>query len=211
MIGTGDLQGYIYIGDWTDVPQGHEMKESEAAGQTIPDGDYRIYSGINQNFGLDFAGGVFDDGTYNIENGTNAQLWRWENELGVPSECDTWTVSYNGNGFYRIKQKNTNYSLDVSGCSIEMGANVQAWKNSTKNAQQWSIKATSHGYKLQARCSAYCLDVADGIAENSQNIRVWQENDSAAQSWCFIPAYPKQSVKNGLYRIRSAVNSKYYP
>lgn len=160
------------------VPQGHVMSESEAAGQTIPNGDYLIYSAIDQNYALDIPGDRIS------ESGANIQMWKWANGV-KPTVYDVFTVTYCGNGFYEIKQKNTDLCLDVYNGSLDMGTNVQLWSKNDTPSQQWSITTTEAGCMLQARCNGYCLDVSGGNVENGTNVQVYENNGTTSQRFIF--------------------------
>lgn len=160
------------------VPQGRAMSESEAAGQTIPNGDYLIYSSLAENYALDIPG----DGI--SESGANIQMWKWANGV-KPTVYDVFTVTYCGNGFYEIRQKNTDLCLDVYNGSLDMGTNVQLWSKNDSPAQQWSITRTEVGCMLQARCNGYCLDVFGGNVENETNVQVYENNGTTSQRFIF--------------------------
>lgn len=166
------------------VPQGHVMSESEAAGQTIPNGDYLIYSAIDQNYALDIPGDRIS------ESGANIQMWKWTNEV-KPTVYDVFTVTYCENGFYLIGQKDTDLFLDVYDASLDRGTNVQLWTINNSVAQQWSITKTDLGYMLQARCNGFCLDVTGGNVENGTNVQVWDKNDTLSQRFLFVPYKPE--------------------
>nr|MDE6021253.1 RICIN domain-containing protein [Ruminococcus sp.] len=186
------------------IPQGHVMSENEAAGQTIPDGDYWIYSSINQNYALDIPG----DGI--SSPGANIQTWIWDTEV-MPTQYDVFTVTYCKNGFYEIRQKGTDLCLDVFDASLNRGTNVQLWTKNDTASQQWSITRTDNGYMLQARCNGYCLDVYGGKLEKENNIQVWEQNNTLSQRFLFIP-YGKsygRSIDDGVYSIRSTIDSNY--
>ena len=182
-----------------DRPKGHEMSESEAAGRTIPDGDYYIESEISQDYFIDIPG---DD--FNTENGKNVAMWIWDSQMPHRDGYDCFRVEYLNNGFYRIRQTGTNMCLDVNGASLYMSENIQMWENNGSTAQQWSIEQTSHGYRLRARCNAYYMDIEGGTHEKNTNIRCWEGNDSKAQSFSFIPHdLNEQPVSDGVYTIKT--------
>ena len=188
------------------TPQGHVMSESEAAGQTIPDGDYYIVSEISQDYFIDIPG---DD--FKTTSGKNVEMWIWSSLMPNKDGYDCFHVEYLNNGFYRISQINTNMCLDVNGASLSRGENVQMWEKNTSNAQQWSIEKTSHGYRLRARCNAYYLDVYNGDHKGGTNVRCWEGNDSKAQSFGFIPRnLNEQPIADGVYTIKSNVNRECY-
>ena len=81
------------------TPQGHVMSESEAAGQTIPDGDYYIVSEISQDYFIDIPG---DD--FKTTSGKNVEMWIWSSLMPNKDGYDCFHVEYLNNGFYRISQ-----------------------------------------------------------------------------------------------------------
>ena len=185
-----------------DIPTGSEM--SSGAGQTIPDGDYYIFSAIDANYYLDVSGRECP-----APSGTNVEMY--ESATGYPNPYDTWTVQYLNNGFYKIKQKGTTMCLDVNGADLKRGTNVQVWEENTSTAQQWSIVRTDMGYRIQSRCNSYYLDVNGAAFQTGTNVQVWEGNSSSAQTFCFVPYGPSigQTIEDGTYTIASAVNTGY--
>lgn len=187
------------------IPQGSALSEEDGAGQTLPDGDYQIFSGINPFYYLDIEG---------IEcpavGGTNISMCTVEEHSFLES-FDCWTLEYLNNGFYRIKQMGTTMCLDVTDASLNRGTNVQICTQNDSFAQQWSIIRTSSGYKIRSRCNGYYLDVSGGDYASGTNVWVWEGNDTAAQKYAFVPYGPSvgQTIKDGVYTILSAVNSGY--
>ena len=191
---------------WKEI--GHVMTESEAAGRTIPDGDYYIVSEINQNYFVDIPGNDF-----NTTSGTNVQMWIWSLESSMPPKegYDCFHFEYLNNGFYKITQINTKMCIDVANASMYKGTNVQMCVDNGNNAQQWSVEKTSHGYRIRSKCNAYYLDVIDGKHENGTNVRCWSGNDSKAQSFSFIPRnLNEQPIADGVYTVKTNVNKACY-
>lgn len=182
--------------------QGYTMTEDEGAGKTVPDGDYYIFSVINPDYYLDIEPPA--------SSGSNVSMYTILTNF-FPDEQDVWTISYLNNGFYKIKQKDTNMCLTLENSSLLRGTNVQIYEDNNSTTQQWSIIKTDNGYKIQSRCSAYNLDVKGGIFENGTNVHVWEPNDTQSQRFTFVPygASTGQTLKNGTYNILSAVSSEY--
>lgn len=199
--GSGSLTDTRVISVASAIPKGQEM--SNGAGQTLPDGDYYIISSINMNYYVDIPG-------TEVASGNNVNMYTMGTNV-MPPACDAWTLVYLGNGFYKIKSKGTNFCLDVSGASLDRGANVQVWEENDSTAQQWSIIQTDYGYKIQSRCNGFYLDVAGGGFENSTNVQVWETNDTTAQKYVFVPygASTGQTIEDGVYSIRSALDANY--
>ena len=181
---------------------GHIMSESEAAGRTIPDGDYYIVNEINPDYFLDIPGDNFD-----TTNGKNVCMLVWSSHMPKQEGYDCFHVQYLNNGFYKLTQLNTKMCLDHSGNSTNKGANVHMWEDNGNNSQQWSIEKTNHGYRLRARCSSYYLDVHNAKHESNTNVKCWESNNSQAQSFSFIPRNTaKAPIEDGDYIIRTKVN-----
>ena len=196
---------YVWcINKGTKDEKGLRTRRIEEADQTIPDGDYWILSALSRNFWVDIPGDEIS------KNGENVTTYiREVNE--VPSKYDAWTVTYLNNGYYKIKQKDTDLCLDVADASLYAGTNVQIVNDNGAPAQQWSIIPTQTGYKLQSRCNSFVLDVTNGIIENNTNIMVWESNEQRTQRFGFIPYGTDEDrvVKDGTYQINSKVSDAY--
>jgi len=179
---------------------------TSGAGQTIPDGDYEIVVAADPTFQLDISGDASS-----ASNGTNVGIYK---RSSSPRSQDVFTVTYLNNGFYSIKQKGTNMSLDVDGLGVTNGTNIKVMPYDGNTAQQFSIDyfrtkdSNVMGYNIKAKCSGYCLD-AYGVFTNNQNVYEWEPNDTIAQCWLFIPVSPSQPVANGRYVLTSALDSAY--
>lgn len=180
------------------------------APQTVSDGDYFIVSALEGDRYNPGQKCLTIGGLPNAKNNNeaNAELWSvygWEGHL--------FTVTWLGNGFYKIKLKDSdNKCLDVAGADNKMGANVQQWVDNGTTAQQWQINQTSdgNGYTLQARCNAWYLDVEGGNTANATNIRMWEGNGSNAQRWFFVPygggSSARQEIADGEYHIAAKMD-----
>ena len=196
--GWGWLDG-IVLQDEDPTPTGHVMSEDEGAGQTIPDGDYWIYSGVGQNFYLDIEGPDEHAG-----NGKIIQIYDCHPDgRSLPREYDAWTVTYQNNNYYKILQKTSVSTLNVPGSELRRGWYLESYDSFDTKGQEWSIgrKNSGYGFGIQSRCNAYFVDVKEGSAVSGTQTHIWSINDSKAQEWYFIPAYPKATVSDGLYRI----------
>ena len=193
--------------------QPHVMAESEASGRTIPDGDYWIKCKCASNSFVDFPGSFTITGDWAASNNCNATAWPFD---GNPTEYDVFTVTYLNNGFYSIKQKDSDVSLDVDNLGMTPGTNVKGWKYNGNNAQQWSIDLENNGYRIRSRCNAMSLDVAASNADG--NITTYTPHDGLNQKYDFIPFTHElteaegagYSVPEGEYWIKSSLRSDYY-
>ena len=188
------------------VPKGRVMSESEAAGQTIPDGDYYVVNGINPDYFLDISGNSFD-----IQNGTNLQMWTWGSSIPDREGYDCFHFEYLNNGFYKITQMGTNMCIDVCGGSLERGTNIYMWNDNGNDAQQWSVEKTTHGYRFRSKCNAYYLDVYGAEHAGGTNIWCWDSNNAEPQSFGLIPRdLNEKPVADGVYIIRPNVSSQHF-
>ncbi|MBR0141464.1 MAG: RICIN domain-containing protein [Ruminococcus sp.] len=182
--------------------EGHVMTDEEGAGKTVSEGDYIIYSGLDMGYFIDTP---MDNKTF---EGENVQMCL-ENQF-APSPYDIWNLSYQGNGFYKITQKNTNMCLDVYGSALMDGANVQVWGDNDSDAQLWSVNKTDNGYTLQSKCNSYFLNVSDSAVATDTNICVSKESKENNQNFCFVPVTEERPVKDGVYKIQCACNNYFF-
>lgn len=184
------------------VEHGSEM--SSGYSKTIPDGDYMIATAGNADktqfyyldiFGIDLP----------AASGTNVDLAGPTN--GDLPVCEIWTVKYS-NGFYTIKQKGTNMSLDVWKKDTSNGANICVSAYNGGSNQKWAISHNgNNGYRIQSKCSGYSVDVTGLQIQLGTNIQQCKNNTSDAQSWLFIPYKPSQTLAEGRYILLSAMSS----
>ncbi len=206
----GNFQGYIYIpGSVDPTPPILE----KGAGQQIPDGDYRIVTGISswdtanqlEWSGLDVYG-------YDIPcaSGTNVQIYKnFDNEMGL------FTVTYLDNGFYKITQKGTNMALEVASGYSEANVRMGTYSNN-KYQQMWSIQPQTDldgrgtgWYSLQCKYGCCVLDVVGGdnaAPDNLKNVQTYPWNNTKNQKWKFIPI-STDTVEEGDYHIISGLDS----
>ena len=183
---------------------------SVSGSQTIADGIYIIRSKIDNKFVLDVNGA-------SIYNGTNVQIYEYSD---VPQK--KYKVKYLGDGTYSIIASHSNKSLDVKDASKQKGANVQQWEWNSTDAQRWIIKDVGNGYySIISKCNSLYIDVLDAKAQNFQNVQMCDGNGLDAQKFKFEkvgnlddssnPSSPegKQTIEDGKYAIKSAVNTDY--
>ncbi len=197
--------GFVYVSGAVLNPtiQGHEMLESEAAGRTIPDGNYWISSRIASNYFIDIPG------NYTLtENGANAQMCIWNT---TPGAYDVFHIEYQNNGFYQISQMNSNQGLDIQSGSMENGANIHLWEKHGGTAHQWSIEKNDKGYLLRSRRNSFCMDVAHASYETGTNLQTWTYNDTDSQYFALIPFEPNEKpLTDGIYMLSSALNQSLF-
>ena len=196
--------GYIYLD--VKLPTAITGSEMTAGGsQVLPDGDYIIanasYTGKPKEFYLDFEGTACPASINSKAIITGPVL-----NDDIPA-VDVWTLTYLNNGFYKITQKGTDRSLNVTGASVNSGALIQAYSYADGKNEQWAIYFNgNNGYQVQARHSGFCLDIAGGTLTSGASIQQSVCNGTGTQSWLFIPYIPAQPIENGRYIIVSDVD-----
>ncbi|MBV6645548.1 MAG: RICIN domain-containing protein [Cyclobacteriaceae bacterium] len=107
------------------------------------------------------------------------------------------------NGIYKIVVRSSNKPLDVSGCSVEKGANVHQWDHGNVDCQKWHIQATSDGYyTITSLQGGMVLEVENCSNANAANVQMWAPSGADCQKWSFV------SVGGGYYRIVSKQSGK---
>ncbi len=159
----------MWAGNGTDA---QKWRFVPAQSQTVPNGDYHIVTEGDNSKCL------------NVEN-TNVQI---NSKIG--QESAVFTLTYLGNGFYKIIHKQTGMSMDISRAEAYRGTNVQIIAYDGNPAQQWAIGKASDGiYYIQPRCSGHYLDVANAGTQEGTNVwtTVWM-GGANTQKWKFVPA-----------------------
>lgn len=149
----------------------------------IPSGNYVIVSAIDTKYGLDIAGDNFP-----ANNKDNVILYPIGDTFRPQ---DTFTITYLGNGFYSIKQMETDMALDVAGASVNNSANIQMFTGHGNDNQQWKIiyDSSIDSYTIQSKCSGMYLSVDGDSIEEGKNVyqKIKNTTSAKAQGWKLIP------------------------
>ena len=166
----------------------------------LPDGDYQIVSAANTAYYLDIEGTAVPAG-----GGTNVSLCGPDS--GHLPAFEIWNITYS-DGFYTIRQKDTDMCLDLANADVAAYANVQMCQSNGSNAQKWAISRLDdkRGYRLEVKCSGMSLDIAGGSISTGTNVRQHPDNNTDAQRWLFIPYDPEKTIADGRYILVSALN-----
>ena len=171
---------------------------------TIQDGTYLIASAKNQNKVLSV------DNNRNT-SGTNILLW---NRLEIPYRQFQFT--YQGNGYYKIKNMGSGLYLSAAGQRGSSGTNVEQ----SSSATLWQVLPDgAGGYYIVPNCSyTSCLDLYTGIPDNGKNIDLWNYNMRGSQRWYLISSSAKPSIsgqtipgnmqQGSSFSIRGTVSSR---
>lgn len=174
---------------------GNAQKWKIIAGQTISDGIYTMQSTISSRSNVDIR-------DISTANGSNVHLWE-DNQ----SSLQKWQFTY-ANGYYTIKDVNSNKVLDLSNAKISNGANLQIWAHDPYTcAQKWQVVPRAEGgYTILSACSASkAVDLSNASVANGANIQLWSYDPyTKAQRWNLV-ANP--ILADGTYTIRSRLGS----
>ena len=201
---TSGFQGYIYIGDWEDESsktKGHVMTESEAGGNSIPDGEYWIGSRLQSGYFLDPAGSKAP-----AAEGANVQMYNFS--TCAPNAQDTWKLEYLDNGFYRIVQKDTDMCLTVKDNSVYTDAAIVMSTKNDKTGQQWSVERNGKdGFTIQSRSNGGYLDVKGGSKASGTLLQTSDTCKETSQAWNFVPSgssvFKGKGTESDPYQISS--------
>lgn len=154
----------------------------------------------NGIYEISISGGlVLETVDHSVNNLTQARIGTKTNAL-----VQKWHVSKQLNGYYTIRNVESNRLLSVSNGSKDNGANVQIANSTMSCSSYWIIhKLTSQSYTLQSACSDRVLDVRDGkISTPETLLQIWDGNETASQKWFFTPL--PDSIPDGAYSIMTS-------
>lgn len=135
------------------------------------------------------------------ENEANCQVYA-ENH----NDCQIFDIVYE-NGYYTIKNKNSDKVLDISNGSVNCFANVQQYASNGTVAQKWSlIKNADASYTFISRCNGLSIDLTDGSTANGANVQVYKPNGTTAQKFMLIDE-KSADIPNGTYKLGTALNN----
>ena len=179
--------------------EGSEMTSGYS--RQLADGDYIIACAGDINYQLDIAGDVVPATTY-----ANINVWPRSNP---EREQDVFTVRYD-NGFYSIKQKNTNMSLDIWDGRKTVGENIQMFPNNDSSAQRWALSRAvingigEAGYRIQAKRSGWTVVPEGSVISQGRNVIQSYYTNGVGDGWSFIPYMPEQPIAEGKYILVSS-------
>ena len=146
------------------------------ARRTMPDGPFTIAAYDDTSKVIDIEGGSFD-------KRANARLYK-----SNKTNAQKFYLTYQGSGWYTIKNARSNLVLDVAGGKAVKRTNVQQYKINGTQAQKWSFISEGDGaYRIKSALGLM-LDIAGGKALSKTNIQIYPANTkSNAQLFKLIP------------------------
>ncbi len=97
-----------------------------------------------------------------------------EGVLSCSSEMSEWVFTRQADGSYMIKDKNSGLYLDVYGCHVEIGTNVQLWEQNDSGAQNFFIYESNGGYLLRSLRSSFVVD----MDAETKEVHIYPESNS---------------------------------
>lgn len=167
---------HIYVYDYADnyvsVACDKDYKITSDTGYSVPEGEYRIVTAVNENRALDVADG-------SAENSANIQIY-----ANFVSPKQTFNLSYINNGFYHISNSYSGRLLDVYGDTYVNNTNVVQHEYNGGANQEWMIKPSEDGYYyIIAHSNGLALDVTNALDQDGANVAVHAQNQTTAQKW----------------------------
>ncbi len=165
--------------DGTNIWQ-YDKNDTEAQKwEILPAGNGAYYILAKKN------GKVIDVQYGSMQNGTNIWLY---SQNGTKAQKFNFLKSAENvsvkDGVYTIVSKLDDQKvLDISGGSMDSGANLQLYENNGTDAQKFIITKTGDTYRITSLNSGMTLDIAGGSIQSGTNVRQYFNNDTAAQRW----------------------------
>lgn len=169
---SNHVYAYDYAGNARSIAVNKDYRITSDTGKSVPEGEYRIVTAVNENRALDIYGAFTD-------NGTNVQIYS-----NLEDRVQTFDIKYIGDGFYTIFNTHANKPLDVNGDTYTSGTNIVISDYHNGANQQWMIKPSNDGYYyIIARSNDLALDVKGAVDADSTNVQAHTQNQSVAQKW----------------------------
>ena len=137
--------------------------------KTVADGNYQLLSAKNNQYDAGVSGDSKAEGASVVLNARKA------------SSFQTFTLTYQSNGYYKIKNAGSGKYLTVASQASASGTNVTL----TASGSLWQVLPDGYGnYYLVPKCATECcLDLKGGTITQGQNIQIYTDNLTAAQRW----------------------------
>ena len=138
-------------------------------GQTVSNGTYNIVSMTNTDYVLSIK-------SDSNAAGANVHLWK-----KTTTNYMKFQFTYNGDGYYKIKDVGSGKYLGVTDQSSSSGANVEQQSGGTL----WQVLPDGTGayYIVPKSAKGCCMDLAGNQIENGRNIDIYTANMTTAQRW----------------------------
>lgn len=169
----------------------------EATAINVEEGVYKISFGKDSNMVLEIADG-------SKTPAANVQLGK---DTSSPSQYFAILKEYDG--WYTVRNVNSQYNLDAANASPEPGTNLQQWLDNKNDAQHFKFyDAGNQQVYIQSKLGT-CVDLSNGESAIGNNIQLYSFNGTIAQKWILTPIVQSLSsidIEDGNYIIHSAKN-----
>ena len=154
---------------------------------TLPDGIYKIYSGISS----------FSD--YNLKprsensNDENQILLKKEDT----SEYAFWEVEHDSSGFVMFKNRKTGKYLDLASAFATSKRQIQLYSENGTYAQKWIVVNKNGKYQIISAVNPnFVLDLSNATLDGGDFgvVRLYYDNGTFAQRWVFEKIYTPGTI-----------------
>jgi hypothetical protein len=125
--------------------------------------------------------------------------------IGFQNLYPVYAASISGSGYYKILNRATGKSIDVSGggSNRDNGVQIVQWGDGGSQSEQWSIQSNGDDhYKIVNRVTNRSIDVNGGSTVTGTDVPLVQWDNGSAQNWRF------QDVGGGYYKIVNRYTNK---
>lgn len=156
---------------------------------TLPDGIYKIYSGISS----------FSD--YNLKprsensNDENQILLKKEDT----SEYAFWEVEHDSSGFVMFKNRKTGKYLDLASAFATSKRQIQLYSENGTYAQKWIVVNKNGKYQIISAVNPnFVLDLSNATLDGGDFgvVQLYYDNGTFAQRWVFEKLYTPGTIVN---------------
>lgn len=156
---------------------------------TLPDGIYKIYSGISS----------FSD--YNLKprsensNDENQILLKKEDT----SEYAFWEVEHYSSGFVMFKNRKTGKYLDLASAFATSKRQIQLYSENGTYAQKWIVVNKNGKYQIISAVNPnFVLDLSNATLDGGDFgvVQLYYDNGTFAQRWVFEKIYTPGTIVN---------------
>lgn len=156
---------------------------------TLPDGIYKIYSGISSlsDYNLKPRSENSDDG--------NQILLKKEDT----SEYAFWQIEHDSSGFVMFKNRKTGKYLDLEGAYASSKRKIQLYSENGTYAQKWIVVNKNGKYQIISAVNPnFVLDLSNATLDGGDFgvIQLYYDNGTFAQRWVFEKIYTPGTIVN---------------
>ena len=115
-------------------------------------------------------------------------------------------ITYVGDGYYKIKSKQSNKVLAVESTNPRVGSTIQQQDDQNLETQKWILKKYSESvYAIISKCGNLYISLTNTNIQNGQNLQLKGQTDLQEQRFILINETPKQgithNIENGTYQL----------